>query len=172
MFAIGIGVSLILSRRMSRPLRQIAEVAGEIAKGHWDRRISPTGSAEAVVMADAFNDMTRSLSHWHEEARQRAEQLQASYQRFRAVTLSVHDAIVSTDGNGAIVSGIRAPKRSSGCRKTRPLALMFSRCLRRRARTGMRRPCRTSPAMRRTRPTPRTIDGNGVPPTVLNSRSS
>ncbi|HEY6362088.1 MAG TPA: HAMP domain-containing protein, partial [Vicinamibacterales bacterium] len=98
-FAFGVGASLILSRRMSRPLRQIAEAAGEIAKGRWDRRISPTGSAEAVAMADAFNDMTQSLSHWHDEARQRAEQLQASYQRFRAVTLSVHDAIVSTDGN-------------------------------------------------------------------------
>ncbi len=102
-FALGIGASLLLSRRMSRPLRQIAEVAGEIAQGHWDRRLSPTGSAEAVAMAEAFNDMTVSLSHWHEQARQRAEQLHASFQRFRAVTLSVHDAIVSTDGNGAII---------------------------------------------------------------------
>ena len=102
-FVFGIGASLLLSRRMSRPLRDIAEVAGEIAQGHWDRRLEPVGSAEAVAMANAFNDMTVSLSHWHEQARQRAEQLQASFQRFRAVTLSVHDAIVSTDGNGAII---------------------------------------------------------------------
>jgi two-component system, cell cycle sensor histidine kinase and response regulator CckA len=54
-------------------------------------------------MANAFNDMTVRLSHWHDQARQRAEQLQASFQRFRAVTLSVHDAIVSTDGNGAVI---------------------------------------------------------------------
>ena len=33
-------------------------------------------------MATAFNDMTVSLSHWHDQARQRAEQLQASFQRF------------------------------------------------------------------------------------------
>ena len=71
-FALGIGASLLLSRRMSRPLRDIAEVAGEIAQGHWDRRIAPVGSAEAVAMATAFNDMTVSLSHWHDQARQRA----------------------------------------------------------------------------------------------------
>jgi PAS domain S-box-containing protein len=102
-FALGIGASLLLTRRMSRPLRQIAEVAGEIARGHWDRRLTPGGSAEAVAMADAFNEMTASLTHWREEARSRTEQLHGSYQRFRAVTLSVHDAIVSTDGNGAII---------------------------------------------------------------------
>jgi PAS domain S-box-containing protein len=102
-FALGIGASLLLSRRMSRPLREIAEAAGEIAQGHWDRRLEPAGSAESVAMATAFNDMTVSLSHWHDQARQRAEQLQASFERFRAVTLSVHDAIVSTDGNGAII---------------------------------------------------------------------
>ena len=102
-FVLGIGASLLLSRRMSRPLRDIAEVAAEIAQGHWNRRIDPVGSAEAVAMANAFNDMTVSLSHWHDQARQRAEQLQASFQRFRAVTLSVHDAIVSTDGSGAII---------------------------------------------------------------------
>jgi PAS domain S-box-containing protein len=102
-FVFGMAASLFLSRRMSRPLRQIAEIAGEIAKGHWDRRLPATGSAEAVVMATAFNDMTVSLSHWHDEARRHAEQLESSFQRFRAVTLSVHDAIVSTDGNGAII---------------------------------------------------------------------
>jgi PAS domain S-box-containing protein len=102
-FALSIAASLFLSRRMSRPLRQLAEVAGEIAKGHWDQRLSPGGDAEAAAMADAFNRMTTSLSHWHEEARQRAEQLQASYERFYAVTQSVHDPIISTDAGGAII---------------------------------------------------------------------
>ncbi len=128
-FAFGIGASLLLSRRMSRPLRQIAEVAGEIAKGHWDRRLSPTGSAEAVAMANAFNDMTVSLSHWHEEARQRAEQLQGSYQRFRAVTLSVHDAIVSTDGNGAIIFWHPRAEALFGFSEDEAIGQMFSSLL-------------------------------------------
>ena len=88
---------------MSRPLRELADVAGEIAKGRWEQRLTATGSVEAIAMAEAFNDMTASLSHWHAEAQQRAEQLQSSYERFYAVTQSVHDAIVSTDAQGAII---------------------------------------------------------------------
>ena len=128
-FALGIGASLLLSRRMSRPLRQIAEAAGEIAQGNWERRLSPTGTAEAVAMAEAFNDMTVSLSHWHEQARQRAEQLQASFQRFRAVTLSVHDAIVSTDGNGAIIFWHPRARALFGFSEEEAIGRMFSSLL-------------------------------------------
>jgi PAS domain S-box-containing protein len=102
-FALGIAASLFMSRHMSRPLRDLAEVAGAVAKGQWEQRLTATGSAEAHAMAEAFNDMTASLSHWHAEAKQRAEQLQSSYERYYAVTQSVHDAIVSTDAQGAII---------------------------------------------------------------------
>jgi PAS domain S-box-containing protein len=61
------------------------------------------GSGEAEAMAHAFNGMTASLSHWHSEASHRTEQLQASYERFYAITHSAHDAIVSTDANGTII---------------------------------------------------------------------
>jgi PAS domain S-box-containing protein len=128
-FVFGIGASLLLSRRMSRPLRDIAEVAGEIAQGHWDRRIEPVGSAEALAMATAFNDMTVSLSHWHDQARQRAEQLQASFERFRAVTLSVHDAIVSTDGNGAIIFWHPRAEALFGFTEDEAIGRMFSSLL-------------------------------------------
>jgi len=43
------------------------------------------------------------LSHWHREATNRAEQLQGAYERFRAVTESANDAIVSVDGDARIV---------------------------------------------------------------------
>jgi PAS domain S-box-containing protein len=102
-FLLAVSISIVLSRRLSRPLRQLAEVASEITAGRWDRRVSPGGTAEAAVMAEAFNNMTASLSHWHAEAAQRAEQLQAAYQRYFAVMQSVHDPIVSADGTGAIL---------------------------------------------------------------------
>jgi PAS domain S-box-containing protein len=54
-------------------------------------------------MAEAFNRMTFTLSHWHREARTRADQLQESYDRFRAVTDSANDAIVSVNRRGEIV---------------------------------------------------------------------
>jgi two-component system cell cycle sensor histidine kinase/response regulator CckA len=55
------------------------------------------------MMATAFNDMTATLSHWHQEAANRSSQLQDAYDRFRAVTESANDAIVSVDASARIV---------------------------------------------------------------------
>jgi PAS domain S-box-containing protein len=114
-FALAVMGSIILSRRMSRPLRDIADRAAEMAAGDWDRRLPVKGSAEAVAMAQAFNDMTASLTHWQSEARQRAEQLQAAYERYAAVTNSAPDAIVSTDADGSILFWNRSAERAFGC---------------------------------------------------------
>jgi PAS domain S-box-containing protein len=102
-FGLALASGLLVSRRMTRPLREIAQVTGEIAAGHWDRNVPVHGTGEAAVMALAFNDMTARLSHWHAEAGSKAQQLQDSYDRFVAVTESASDAIVSTDGSGAII---------------------------------------------------------------------
>ena len=102
-FGLALGSGLLVSRSMTRPLREIAAVTGEIAAGHWDRTVPVHGSGEAAAMALAFNDMTASLSHWHAEAGARARQVQDSYERFFAVTQSASDAIVSTDAAGAII---------------------------------------------------------------------
>ena len=129
-FALAVMGSVILSRRMSRPLRDIADHAAEMAAGEWNRRLPMKGSAEAIAMARAFNDMTRSLSHWHAEARQRAEQLQAAYERYAAVTNSAPDAIVSTDVNGVILFWNRSAERTFGYGEAealgRPLASLMS----------------------------------------------
>jgi PAS domain S-box-containing protein len=96
--------SLIASRRLTRPLRMLAEAANGIAAGDWSRKVPVDKStAEARMMAMAFNDMTSTLSHWHREATNRSEQLQDAYERFRAVTESANDAIVSVDGETRIV---------------------------------------------------------------------
>src|SRR5439155_18608181 len=60
-------------------------------------------SAEAASMAAVFNEMSTNLRHWYEEAKDKTERLQASYDRFYSVTQSARDAIVSTDDRGAII---------------------------------------------------------------------
>ena len=102
-FGLALFGGLLVSRRMTRPLREIAAVTGEIAAGRWDRTVPVHGTGEAASMALAFNDMTASLSHWHAEAESRAHQLQDSYDRFVAVTESASDAIVSTDASGMVI---------------------------------------------------------------------
>jgi len=102
-FGVALVGTLILGRRMTRPLHTLAAVATDVAQGHWERLVPLDGPAEARVTAEAFNQMTVALSHWHEAAESRAEELRASYERFRAVTDSASDAIVSIDARGHIV---------------------------------------------------------------------
>jgi PAS domain S-box-containing protein len=102
---VGVAVSgtILLSRRLTRPLRNLASAAHEIAGGNWGRRVPVDGPAEARTMAEAFNHMTVTLSHWHEEATSQAARLRESNERFRSVTDSAHDAIISVNSRGEIV---------------------------------------------------------------------
>jgi PAS domain S-box-containing protein len=102
-FGAAIAGALVLSRRLSRPLRDLAGAAHEIAAGDWSRRVPVAGPAEAQTTARAFNDMTTTLGHWREQAERRTRELNVSYERFRSVTDSVTDAIVSIDRHGSIV---------------------------------------------------------------------
>jgi signal transduction histidine kinase/CheY-like chemotaxis protein len=69
-FMLALGGSLVVSRRMARPLTEIAAVAGRIAAGEWNERVPVHGSAEAVALAEAFNGMTTSLKDRDEQLRQ------------------------------------------------------------------------------------------------------
>ncbi|MGE3511724.1 MAG: HAMP domain-containing protein, partial [Vicinamibacterales bacterium] len=66
-FGIALAGGLALSRSISRPLRQIASAAARIAEGDLTLRLPDEGSAEAVTVAHAFNDMSEALR----EARER-----------------------------------------------------------------------------------------------------
>ncbi len=114
MFLLALGGGVAMSRRITRPLRDMADVAGDVAAGHWDRSVPVRGADETAALATAFNNMTAALSHWHGEARSRAAELQDAYDRFYAVTQSAYDAIVSTDQQGQILFWNRAAARIFG----------------------------------------------------------
>src|SRR4029077_17706864 len=65
--AIALAGSFVFSRRMSQPLRDLAQAATDIAGGNWERQVPLRGSVEAATTAEAFNAMTTSLRHWYEE---------------------------------------------------------------------------------------------------------
>ena len=74
-FLIALGTGVLFSRRMTRPLEDLADAAQDIAGGNWTRQIPVRGTAEQAVMAQAVNSMTTGLRHWYEEARARDDQL-------------------------------------------------------------------------------------------------
>ena len=83
-FAVALAGGVVFSRRMSRPLQDLAAAAEDIAGGNWTRQLPVHGSVEAAMMAQAVNDMTTSLRHWYEEAGKRNDQLRQA-QKLEAI---------------------------------------------------------------------------------------
>ena len=63
---VGLALGLVFSRRLSRPLRDIATAASAVAAGDLSIRLPVQGGAEAVTVATAFNDMSASLREAHD----------------------------------------------------------------------------------------------------------
>jgi PAS domain S-box-containing protein len=101
-FLFTLGAGVLFSRRITRPLQDVAAAAGDLAAGNWTRQVPVRGGAESTTMALAFNEMSTHLRHWHQEAQDRSARLQASYERFAAVTESARDGIISTDQAGRV----------------------------------------------------------------------
>ena len=59
---VGLFVSLWISSRITRPVKELSEAAREVANGRWDTRIDVRGGDEIGRLAIAFNDMTRTLA--------------------------------------------------------------------------------------------------------------
>src|SRR6516162_5033296 len=56
-----------VSRRITRPVEELADGARDVASGSWDTQIDVKGSDEIGQLATAFNDMTRTLASQKEK---------------------------------------------------------------------------------------------------------
>jgi PAS domain S-box-containing protein len=81
-------------------------------------------------MAEAFNHMASSIAHWHDEADSRARRLSETYERFRSVSDSVNDAIISANTQGNILFWNRHAESVFGYAEEdaigRPLSMLFA----------------------------------------------
>ena len=64
---IGLLVSWWVSRRITRPVEELANGARNVASGRWDTHIDVKGSDEIGQLAAAFNDMTKTLASQKEK---------------------------------------------------------------------------------------------------------
>ena len=65
-----VAVSWIVSARVVRPIRDLAEVARGISRGDYEARVEVGGSDELTVLGGAFNEMAASLASAEERRRQ------------------------------------------------------------------------------------------------------
>ena len=105
--AVSIGGGVWIARDISRPVRQLAEGARSIETGHYDGRVPEGRPDELGALAATFNRMTGAVA-------EREERLRESEQRFRAMTESAADAVVTTDHEGAVVTWNRGAQTIFG----------------------------------------------------------
>jgi len=101
LFGVAACVSIIggvwIARGVSRPVRQLVEAARRIESGQYGGGVAMTRQDELGDLAATFNRMTSAVA-------EREERLRESEERFRTMTESAVDAVVTADGNGDIVS--------------------------------------------------------------------
>ena len=111
-----------IARGVSRPVRQLAHAARNIEAGQYGATVPLTRRDELGDLAATFNRMTTAVA-------EREERLRESEERFRAMTESAVDAVVTIDADGAIVSWNRGAQSIFGYAPDEALGTPLGRLL-------------------------------------------
>ena len=88
---IAVLASMMMARRMVRPVRALQQGATDVGAGHLDRRIEVDTGDEIQALADQFNTMSSQLRELYDTMEQKVEQrtLEATAERARAESASL-----------------------------------------------------------------------------------
>ncbi len=155
LFAVAAGISIVggvwIARGVSRPVRQLADAARGIEAGTYGGAVAMTRADELGELAASFNRMTSAVA-------EREERLRESEARFRAMTESAVDAVVSVDAGGRVVSWNRGAERMFGAAAAEALLTPLERWIPGHADEALAR-VRTPGA---TSASPAPIEGHGL----------
>jgi len=126
LFGVAATVSIVggvwIARDVSRPVRQLADAARKIEAGQYGATVPITRQDELGELTTTFNRMTSAVA-------EREERLRASEERFRAMTESAADAVVTTDGAGVVVAWNRGAQTIFGYTADEALGMPLARVL-------------------------------------------
>jgi two-component system, NtrC family, sensor histidine kinase KinB len=91
---LGLGFSLLLSKRLVLPIRRMMEATEALADGRYDVQVPAAGSDELARLAQGFNAMAGRLGVYH---RLNVEQTIAEKRKSDAVLRSIEDGMVVVD---------------------------------------------------------------------------
>lgn len=101
----GLAFSILLSRRLVRPLRQLVLTARRIGEGQYEVQVPATGNTELDQLAGEFNAMADRLQAFH---RLNVDQLVAEQQKSEAILRSIEDGLMVVDGQFRVANVNRA----------------------------------------------------------------
>jgi two-component system phosphate regulon sensor histidine kinase PhoR len=91
------GITLVVSRRITRPIEQMREAARQFAAGSLDRRVPVPNSAELAELADSLNETAAKLQ-------QTIDTITSERNRLEAVLASMAEGVIAVDPAGQVVS--------------------------------------------------------------------
>jgi len=100
---VALWMAIYSSRRMMRPMRQLAEGTRQVAGGDYSTRLMETSSDELGVLVRSFNDMTRQIQFAQRQAAR--SQQQAERQRAYLETILAHlsSGVLSFDEEARLI---------------------------------------------------------------------
>jgi signal transduction histidine kinase len=111
--AVGLAVwaALLLSRSISRPIQAVTDSARALARGELDQLVPAASRDELGDLANAFNEMARTLREYRQAGTARLLRAQKTAQ---ATIDSFPDPVVVVDPVGAVEQANRAARRLLG----------------------------------------------------------
>lgn len=94
-------LSLIISRRFSRPLQEMTQIAVSFAAGDLNHRLTPSASEEIARLAEAMNEMASQLD-------ERLRTVLRHENEQRTILASMVEGVLAVDPAGRIISMNRA----------------------------------------------------------------
>jgi len=104
MLIAGIGLCVLLARRISEPIQELAKVANRIEQGDLTARASVTNQTDVGKLAEIVNGMVERLTTWHsdleKQVSERTRDLQILSSRQDALLTAIPDIIVEMNNRG------------------------------------------------------------------------
>jgi PAS domain S-box-containing protein len=121
MLLVGVVGAAVIARRISRPVQQLAESAGAIARGDLNQRIEPVTDDELGRLAAAFNHMASELAQQRTELESANTELRRGFVELADlktytdnILASLTSGIVTVDLEGRVVTLNPAAELTTG----------------------------------------------------------
>jgi two-component system, NtrC family, sensor histidine kinase KinB len=121
--ALTVAASLFLSRAILRPIQAVTDGARALARGELDQLVPAASRDELGELANAFNEMARTLREYRQAGTARLLRAQRTAQ---ATIDSFPDPVVVVDTAGAVEQANRAGRRLLGASDTAGLSVPWS----------------------------------------------
>jgi len=110
-----VGVAVHLSRSILRPIHMVTQGARALARGELDQIVAAASRDELGDLANAFNEMARTLREYRQSGTERLLRAQKTAQ---ATVESFPDPVVVVDPMGSVEQANRAARRLLGVSPT------------------------------------------------------